>query len=447
MCKLYRNAAGKDLLKTPPIEQQPDMSWPCVYRLARCHSALQYVSRALFSTTSKVSRSSEGDLGTSTDPFGFGSFSLSNEQREFQELALSFAKNKLLPFSAHWDRQHFFPVDTLREAAGLGFGGLYVAEDVGGIGLSRLDASVIFEALAYGDVPVTAYLSIHNMVANAIDKYGSDLQRREFVSPLASMDLLGSYCLTEPGSGSDAASLSTTARRKTGSTDYVLDGSKAFISGGGVSDIYLVMARTGGPGAAGISAFVVEKGMPGLSFGKRERKLGWNAQPTVTVQFDGVIVPETHLIGEEGKGFHIALSALDGGRINIGACSLGGAQFCLDTAMEYAKSRSQFGKPIASFQAIQFRIADMATALQASRLMVRHAASALDAQAAEKTLVAAAAKRFATDSCFQIANDALQLLGGYGYLQDYPIERVMRDLRVHSILEVSSVFSSALNSL
>ena len=372
----------------------------------------------------------------SSSSCSFGTFSLTPEQRDIRDLASSFAKSQLLPFSSLWDREQYFPVETLREAAQLGFGGLYAKEDVGGTGLSRLDAAIIFEALSYGDVPVAAYLSIHNMVVSVIDTFGNDEQRMKFVPSLATMDLLSSYCLTEPGSGSDAASLQTTAKQVPGGTDYVINGTKAFISGGGVSDLYLVMARTGGDGPSGISAFVVEKDMPGVSFGKKEDKLGWNAQPTVTVQFDNVKVPQSYRINKEGNGFAIAMSALDGGRINIGACSIGGAQFCLDTARQYVCDRVQFGKAINSFQATQFRIADMLTSLEASKLMVRNAASALDAKAPERALAAAAAKRFSTDACFHIANDALQLLGGYGYLKEYPIEKVMRDLRVHCILEV-----------
>jgi len=360
---------------------------------------------------------------------------LSPDQIEFKRLADTFARNSLLPFASKWDAEHHFPVDVLKEAAALGFGGLYVADDVGGTGLGRLDAAVVFEALSYGDVPVTAYLSIHNMVASVIDKFGTEQQRHEHLPSLTSMERLASYCLTEPGSGSDAGGLKTSARRDIEGGGYIIDGSKAFISGGGVSDVYLVMARTGEAGPKGISAFLVEKGARGLSFGKRENKLGWNAQPTTSVMFDGVRVPETCRIGAEGDGFKIAMAALDGGRINIAACSLGGAQFSLDTARAYAASRKQFGRPISDFQATQFKVADAATALQASRVLVRSAAAALDAGSPDATLQAAMAKRFATDACFGVANDALQMLGGYGYLKEYPVERVLRDLRVHCILE------------
>ena len=363
-------------------------------------------------------------------------FSLTPEQSDFQALAADFAAKALAPNAARWDAEHHFPVDVLKEAATLGFGGLYVSEEMEGTGLGRADAAIIFEALSYGDVPVTAYLTIHNMVAGVLDKFGSEPLRRAFLPSLCSMEKLASYCLTEPGSGSDAAAMKTTARKD--GNDYVIDGSKAFISGGGVSDVYLVMARTGdtNSGHKGITAFIVENGTLGLSFGKREEKLGWNAQPTTAVMFDSVRIPQRNRVGKEGEGFKIAMQALDGGRINIAACSLGGAQFAFDTAREYIKNRKQFGKSLGEFQATQFKIADMATAMQASRLMVRHAAAALDAKAPEATLQAAMAKRFATDSCFGVANDALQLLGGYGYLKEYPIERIVRDLRVHSILEV-----------
>lgn len=378
---------------------------------------------------SSLAQAAEGAAGRAVAAGG----GLTEEQLAIQEVAQGFARDELAPFSTAWDREHHFPVDTLRRAAELGFGGIYVSEDVGGSGLGRLDAALVFEALAWGDVPVTAYLSIHNMVGAVIDKYGTKAQRSNYLPRLVSMEALSSYCLTEPGSGSDAASLATHARRD--GKDYVLSGTKAFISGGGASDIYLVMARTGAPGPKGISAFIVEKGMEGLSFGKLEHKCGWNAQPTVAVMLDHVRLPEANRVGHEGEGFKIAMQALDGGRINIGACSVGGAQFCLDFAREYTRSRKQFGHAIADFQATQFKIADMATAVQASRLMVRHGARALDTRAPTATLDAAMAKRFATDACHKVADDALQLLGGYGYLQDYPIERVWRDLRVHSILE------------
>lgn len=360
-------------------------------------------------------------------------FEFSEDQRALVSVAQAFAAAELAPNSARWDAESHFPVETLREAAGLGFAGIYLSEDLGGSGLSRLDASLIFEALAYGDVAATAYLTIHNMAAWMIDRFGSEDLRRRYVPRLCSMELIASYCLTEPGAGSDAAALTTAARRD-GET-YVLDGAKAFISGGGVSDLYVVMARTSDAGAGGVSAFVVEKGTPGLTFGGRERKMGWNAQPTAQVNFDGVRIPAANRIGEEGEGFRFAMMGLDGGRLNIASCSLGGAALALDTAQAYLAERHQFGRPLREFQALQFKLADMATELEAARLMVRRAAAALDAGRPDATKLCAMAKRFATDAGFQIANEALQLHGGYGYLADYPLERIVRDLRVHQILE------------
>ncbi|WP_454715731.1 isobutyryl-CoA dehydrogenase [Caulobacter segnis] len=360
-------------------------------------------------------------------------FALNEDQVAIQDAARSFAEGQLAPFSAQWDEQKHFPVDTLRQAAELGFAGIYVTEDVGGSGLSRLDASIIFEALSYGDVPTAAYLTIHNMASWMIDRFGSDELRQRYLPRLTTMQLIASYCLTEPGSGSDAANMRTTA--KLDGDHYVLNGGKAFISGGGVSDVYVVMARTGGDGAKGVSAFVVEKGTEGLSFGANERKMGWNAQPTAQVNFDNCRVPVASRIGQEGEGFRFAMMGLDGGRLNIASCSLGGAQFALDTAKAYMETRNQFGKALKDFQALQFKLADMATELEAARLMVRRAAHALDNKHPEATKLCAMAKRFATDAGFQVANDALQLHGGYGYLQDYPLERIVRDLRVHQILE------------
>jgi len=360
-------------------------------------------------------------------------FSLSDDQLAIQGAARAFAVGQLAPHSARWDEEKFFPVDVLREAAQLGFAGIYVNEDVGGTGLSRLDASIIFEALSYGDVPTAAYLTIHNMASWMIDRFASEALRQKYLPRLTTMDLIASYCLTEPGSGSDAANMRTSARLD--GDHYVLNGGKAFISGGGVSDVYVVMARTGGEGAKGVSAFVVEKGTPGLSFGANERKMGWNAQPTAQVNFDDCRVPVANRIGQEGEGFRFAMMGLDGGRLNIASCSLGGAQFALDTAKAYMESRSQFGRQLKEFQALQFKLADMATELEAARLMVRNAAHALDNRHPEATKLCAMAKRFATDAGFQVANDALQLHGGYGYLQDYPLERIVRDLRVHQILE------------
>ncbi len=360
-------------------------------------------------------------------------FSLTDEQRAIQEMAQAFARDELAPNAARWDEESHFPVDVLRQAAALGFAGVYVQEDVGGSGLSRLDASLIFEALSYGCVPTAAYLTIHNMASWMIDRFASDDLRHRYLPRLTTMELIASYCLTEPGSGSDAAAMRTTARLD--GDHYVLNGSKAFISGAGVSDVYVVMARSGGDGAKGVSAFVVEKGWEGLSFGANEKKMGWKSQPTAQVNFDNVRVPVANRIGGEGEGFRFAMMGLDGGRLNIASCSLGGAAFALDTAKAYLETRNQFGRPLKDFQALQFKIADMATELTASQLMVRNAASALDGRDPHATKLCAMAKRFATDSCFEVANNALQLHGGYGYLADYPMERIVRDLRVHQILE------------
>jgi alkylation response protein AidB-like acyl-CoA dehydrogenase len=360
-------------------------------------------------------------------------FSLTDDQRAIQEMAQAFARDELAPHSAKWDEERHFPVDVMRAAAGLGFAGIYVQDDVGGSALSRLDASIIFEALSYGDVPTAAYLTIHNMASWMIDRFASEELRARYLPRLTTMDLIASYCLTEPGSGSDAVSMRTTAKKD--GDHYVLNGSKAFISGAGVSDVYVVMARTGGDGAKGVSTFVVEKGQDGLSFGANERKMGWNAQPTAQVNFDNVRVHESNRVGQEGEGFRFAMMGLDGGRLNIASCSLGGAAFALDTAKAYMETRNQFGKPLKEFQALQFKLADMATELEAARLMVRRAADALDKRDPKATKLCAMAKRFATDAGFSVANDALQLHGGYGYLQDYPLERIVRDLRVHQILE------------
>jgi alkylation response protein AidB-like acyl-CoA dehydrogenase len=360
-------------------------------------------------------------------------FALSEEQRAIQEAARTFSDAELAPNAARWDEEKHFPVGALRQAAGLGLAALYVREDVGGSGLGRVEAALVFEALARGCVSTAAFLSIHNMCGWMIDRFGSEALRSAWSPRLASMQTIASYCLTEPGSGSDAASLRTAARRD--GEDYVLNGSKAFISGGGVSDVYLVMCRTGAEGPKGVSAILVEKGTPGLSFGAQERKLGWNSQPTAMVQFDDCRVPAANRIGAEGEGFRIAMAALDGGRVNIGACSLGGAAFALETALAYVQTRRQFGRPLAEFQALQFKLADMATQLEAARLMVLRAAAAIDTDDPDKTRLCAMAKRFATDACFAIADEALQLHGGYGYLKDYPLERILRDLRVHRILE------------
>jgi alkylation response protein AidB-like acyl-CoA dehydrogenase len=358
---------------------------------------------------------------------------LTEDQRAIEDAAVAFANAEFAPYAARWDEEKHFPIGTLRAAAALGFAGIYIKEDVGGSGLTRLDASIIFEALSAGDVSAAAFLSIHNMASWMIDRFGSDELRRRYLPKLTTMEFIGSYCLTEPGAGSDAASLTTSARRE--GDNYILNGAKAFISGAGTSDVYVVMARSGAAGAGGISTFVVEKGTPGLSFGAQERKLGWANQPTAMVHFDNVVVPAANRVGDEGQGFRIAMMGLDGGRLNIASCSLGGAGFALETAKVYLQTRKQFGRPLSEFQALQFKLADMATDLEASRLMVRRAAAALDAGHPAATRLCAMAKRFATDACFDIANQALQLHGGYGYLKDYPLERIVRDLRVHQILE------------
>jgi alkylation response protein AidB-like acyl-CoA dehydrogenase len=360
-------------------------------------------------------------------------FELSGEQRAIADAARAFSDAEFAPNAARWDEDKHFPVEVLRQAAALGFAAIYVREDVGGSGLGRLEAALIFEALARGCVSTAAYLSIHNMCGWMIDRFGSDELRQAFLPRLASLELFSSYCLTEPGSGSDAASLRTSARRD--GEHYVLNGSKAFISGGGVSDLYVVMARTGEEGPRGISTFLVEKGTPGLSFGAQEKKLGWNSQPTAMVMFDDCRIPAAHRLGADGEGFRIAMMGLDGGRVNIAACSLGGASFAFDTARAYMQTRRQFGQPLTDFQALQFRLADMATELEAARLMTLRAAAAIDANDPDRTRLCAMAKRFTTDACFEVANQALQLHGGYGYLKDYPLERILRDLRVHQILE------------
>ena len=360
-------------------------------------------------------------------------FELSSEQRAFAATARQFARDEMMPQARDWDESEIFPVEALRKAAALGFGGIYVKEDVGGSALSRLDAALIFEELAQGCTSTAAYISIHNMAAWMIDGFGSETLRKKFLPKLCTMEHFASYCLTEPDSGSDAASLKTKAVRE--SDHYVLNGAKAFISGGGMSDIYVVMARTGEAGPRGISAIVVEKGTPGLSYGAQEKKLGWKSQPTAMVMFENCRVPVSNLIGKEGQGFRIAMAGLDGGRLNIGACSIGGAQFCLDRTIEYMKERKQFGSRLADFQALQFRIADYATEIEAARLLLHRAAVAVGEGEPAATRLAAQAKRLATDTGFEVVNGCLQLHGGYGYLRDHPIERVLRDVRVHQILE------------
>jgi alkylation response protein AidB-like acyl-CoA dehydrogenase len=360
-------------------------------------------------------------------------FELSEQQRAIKDTARAFAHGEMMPLARQWDEEEVFPADTLRQAAALGFGGIYVSADLGGSALSRLDAALIFEELAQGCPSTAAYISIHNMVAWMIDAYGAGELRERLLPDLCSMGKFASYCLTEPDSGSDAASLKTRAVRE--SDHYVLDGNKAFISGGGRSDVYIVMARTGEGGPRGISCFLVENGTPGLSFGAKEKKLGWHSQPTAMVILEGCRIPVANRIGAEGQGFKIAMRALDGGRLNIAACSLGGAQFCLDRTVTYMKERKQFGTRLADFQALGFRIADYATAIEAARLMLHRAAAALDLGDPNATRLAAMAKRLATDTGFDVVNGCLQLHGGYGYLRDHPIERVLRDLRVHQILE------------
>jgi alkylation response protein AidB-like acyl-CoA dehydrogenase len=360
-------------------------------------------------------------------------FDLTEDQRAFQATARTFAREEMMPHAREWDEGEVFPVDVLRKAAALGFGGIYIQDDVGGSALTRLDAALIFEELAQGCTSTAAYISIHNMAAWMIDAFGTDAQRRKFLPKLCTMEHFASYCLTEPGSGSDAAALTTRARRN--GDHYVLEGAKAFISGGGVSDIYVVMARTGEAGPRGISCIVVEEGTLGLSFGAQEKKLGWKSQPTAMVIFENCRVPVANRIGAEGQGFKIAMAGLDGGRLNIGACSIGGAQFCLDRTIEYMKERKQFGTRLADFQALQFRVADYVTELDAARLLLHRAAVAVANGEGTATRLAAQAKRLATDTGFDVVNGCLQLHGGYGYLRDHPIERVLRDLRVHQILE------------
>jgi alkylation response protein AidB-like acyl-CoA dehydrogenase len=360
-------------------------------------------------------------------------FKLSEEQQAFQDMARAFARDTLLPHAGSWDEEHFFPVEALRAAAAQGLAGIYVRDDVGGSALTRLDAAIIFEELAAADPSTAAYISIHNMASWMIDRFGGDEQRQRFLPKLTTMEHFGSYCLTEPGAGSDAGSLRSRAERD--GDHYVLNGQKAFISGGGASDVYVCMVRTGGEGPKGISAVVVEKGTPGLSYGKQEKKLGWNSQPTAAVIFDGCRVPVANRLGAEGEGFKIAMMGLDGGRINIAACSLGGARACLEAARDHLTVRRQFGRPLADFQALRFRLADMATELDAARLMVHRAAAGLDDKTPDATMHCAMAKRFATDVGFRVCNEALQLHGGYGYTKEYPIERYLRDLRVHQILE------------
>jgi alkylation response protein AidB-like acyl-CoA dehydrogenase len=359
---------------------------------------------------------------------------LTEDQILIQDTARRFAADKLRPNAGAWDEGHVFPRATIKEAANLGFAGIYVPEAYGGAGLSRFDAALIFEQLAMGCVTTAAFISIHNMASWMIATFGNDAQRERFLPALMAMDKMASYCLTEPGSGSDAAALRATAR-KDGKSHYVLNGTKAFISGAGENDIYVCMVRTGEAGPKGISTVVVEKGAPGLSFGKNERKMGWNAQPTATVIFEDCRIPVENLLHSEGYGFKIAMMGLDGGRLNIAATSLGGGQEAFDRALRYSSERTAFGKALNDFQGTQFKLADMATEIEAARVLLYHAAARLDAKAPEATKLCAMAKRFVTDMGFKVANDALQIHGGYGYLKDYEIERIVRDVRVNQILE------------
>ena len=359
--------------------------------------------------------------------------SLTEDLIAIRATARNFAQTRLAPNAARWDEQKIFPEAELKEAAALGLAAIYVGEDVGGSGLNRLAAAVIFEELSAACVSTAAFISIHNMAGWMIDHFGTPEQRRRYLPDMCRMAKIASYCLTEPGSGSDAAALKTRAERQ--GDHYVLNGTKAFISGGGRSDLYVCMVRTGADGPKGISCLVIEKGTPGLSFGAQERKLGWNSQPTAMVIFENARVPVANRLGEEGQGFRIAMGGLDGGRINIGACSLGAARTCLELARDHVATRRQFGQALNEFQSVQFKLADMATELEAARLMIRSAAARLDAKDPDATAYCAMAKRFATDAGFAICNEALQLHGGYGYLKDYPIERFLRDVRVHQILE------------
>ncbi|WP_133366607.1 acyl-CoA dehydrogenase family protein [Qipengyuania sediminis] len=362
-----------------------------------------------------------------------GQFQLTEDQRMVQEMAQRFTADAITPFAAEWDEKHIFPRDTIKASAELGFGAIYVSEDSGGIGLGRLEAALIMEAMAYGCPATSAFISIHNMAAWMIDAFGGADVKARYLPDLVTMEKIASYALTEPGSGSDAAGLKTTARLD--GDHYILNGTKQFISGGGVNDVYVTMVRTGEDKTRGITCLVVEKDMPGVSFGAPEKKLGWNASPTAAMIFEDARVPVANRVGEEGHGFRFAMMGLDGGRLNIGACSLGGAQRCLDEAVRYTKERQQFGTPIADFQNTQFMLADMATDLEAARALLYLAAAKVTDGAPDKSKFSAMAKRLATDSGSKIVNDALQLFGGYGYLRDYPIERFWRDLRVHSILE------------
>ncbi|EGR1218479.1 TPA: acyl-CoA dehydrogenase family protein [Vibrio parahaemolyticus] len=360
-------------------------------------------------------------------------FELNEDQRAFADTAQQFSLERLAPMAAEWDEKQNFPKDVLREAGELGFLSLYTPEEHGGLGLSRLDASIVFEQLSMGCTSTTAFMTIHNMVSWMVASFATEDVRAKYCPKLVTGEWLGSYCLTEPNAGSDAASLTTTASKK-GDT-YVLNGGKAFISGAGETDVLVVMARTGEAGAKGVSAFVVPAQADGISYGRKEPKMGWNSQPTRAVTFENVVIPASHLLGEEGQGFIFAMKGLDGGRINIATCSVGTAQQALNQATQYMQERKQFGKSLAQFQALQFKLADMATELVAARQLVRYAASKLDRGDPDATTYCAMAKHFATDVGFQICDQALQIYGGYGYIKEYPLERYFRDVRVHQILE------------
>ncbi len=363
-------------------------------------------------------------------------FELNEDQRAIQEMTAGFAAERVAPYALDWDRERHFPANVIRETGPLGFGGIYIGEDVGGSGLGRLDAVLIFEALAAACPAFSSFLSIHNMAAWMIDKFGDEAQRQRFLPKLTSLEWIASYCLTEPGAGSDAAALKTRATRSGGNgSDYIVNGAKQFISGAGESDVYVAMLRTGEDGPKGVSTLVIPKDAPGLSFGASENKMGWHMQPTRQVIFDDCKVPAVNLLADEGMGFKIAMAGLDGGRLNIAACSLGGAQSALDKALAYAAERQAFGKTLDQFQALQFKLADMETELSASRMLLYAAASKLDRKAHDAGKWSAMAKRFVTDTCFDVANEALQVHGGYGYLHDYGVEKIVRDLRVHQILE------------
>jgi alkylation response protein AidB-like acyl-CoA dehydrogenase len=408
----------KMLAATTTIRHCKRVLVPSLYKIKTCRS---------FSSTSS-STSSVVDITDAT-------LGLTEDALAYYTTAADFASKEMAPYAAKWDEEKIFPMDTLRAAAKLGFGTMYVSPDFGGSGLGRTEGVPVVEALAAACPSTAAYLTIHNMVAAMLDKFGSTELKERYLPRMATLDIFSSYCLTEPGSGSDAASLQTSAILSPDKTYYTLNGSKAFISGGGTSDIYIVMARTGEAGPGGISAFVVENKTPGLSFGKQEKKMGWNSQPTAAVFFDNVKIPINNLIGEKGQGFKYAMIGLDGGRLSIAACSVGAANACFNIARDYVKVRKQFGKPLSSNQTVQFSIADMASDLYLARSVTRSAAALFDSGAPTARTACAMAKRVATQKGFEVCDKALQLHGGYGYLKDYPIERYVRDVRVHKILE------------